>query len=413
MSIGGCGLAEVADRFGTPALVVDEGALRERARTYRRAFADLHPDSGVLFATKAFPSASVLAVLAEEGLGLDVASGNELAVAIAAGVDPGRAVLHGNAKTDEEIAFAMSQGIGHIVIDNLDDVGRIRRLAGGVQPVLLRVAVGVEADTHEAMATGGAASKFGVGIDVAGEVIELIRKEPTMRLDGLHAHIGSQIFSLAQFRQEVARLAELGSFPVYDLGGGLAARYTSEDGEAEIGEYAKALVGAAHEFLGEEVRLLVEPGRSMVAPTAVSLYTVVTVKRGRLVHVGVDGGMGDNLEVSLYGQRFQPWVLDRDRPAERCDLVGHHCESGDVLATNVDLATPEVGDRVVIPVTGAYTYTMSNNYNAAFRPPVIFCRDGEAREVVRRETMDDLLARELTIARPGASGSRSAAGGRR
>jgi diaminopimelate decarboxylase len=395
LMIGGCALTDVADRFGTPALVVDEGALRARAREYRRVFEARHADAGVLFATKAFPSASVLAVLSEQGLGLDVASGNELAIAIAAGADPAKAVLHGNAKTDAEIDFAIRSGIGHIVIDNLDDVHRIARLSHGVQPVLLRVAVGVDAETHASIATGHATSKFGVGIDRAPEVIRQIEREPSMRLDGLHAHIGSQIFSLPQFVEEVAALASLGRFGVYDLGGGLAARYTSDDPDADIDAYAAALVEAAHEHLGDDLRLLVEPGRSLVAPTAVSVYTVVTVKRGARVHVAVDGGMGDNLEVSLYGQRFQPSVLDRERPLQRCDLVGHHCESGDALALDVDLATPEVGDRIVVPVTGAYTYTMSNNYNAAFRPPVIFCRDGDARVVVRRETLDDLTARDV------------------
>lgn len=398
--IGGCALTDVADRFGTPALVIDEGALRGQARAFRHAFSSRHPDSRVLFATKAFPSAAVLSILASEGLGFDVASGNELAIALTAGVDPSHAVLHGNAKTDGEIEFALRKGIGHIVIDNLDDIRRIAQSAKRVQPVLLRVAVGVDADTHAAMATGHTASKFGVNVDVAKAVIGMIQDEPSMRLDGLHAHIGSQIFSLDQFAEAVAALASLGSFPVYDLGGGLAARYTSGDPRADVESYAETLVNATHAHLGADVRLLVEPGRSMVAPTAVSIYTVVTVKHGARVHVAVDGGMGDNLEVALYDQRFQPSILDRSGPLVRCDLVGRHCESGDVLARDAPLPTPRVGDRVVVPVTGAYTFTMSNNYNGACRPPVVGCNDGKARLLVRRETLDDLLRREVTLGPP-------------
>uniref|UniRef100_UPI003FA6C1DA diaminopimelate decarboxylase family protein n=1 Tax=Pseudarthrobacter sp. TaxID=1934409 RepID=UPI003FA6C1DA len=209
--------------------------------------------------------------------------------------------------------------------------------------------------------------------------------------------IGSQIFDLDQFRQEVAALAELPRFPVYDLGGGLASRYTSEDPAASVEHYAETLVGAVHEYLGKDVKLIVEPGRSMVASTGISLYQVVTVKRGVRTHVAVDGGMGDNLEVSLYGQRFQPWIMNADHRLEISDVVGRHCESGDVLVRDAVMPRAVVGDLVVVPVTGAYTYTMSNNYNAAFRPPVVFCRDGKSRLAVRRETINDLLVREVLL----------------
>ena len=396
--IGGCALSELAERFGTPALVVDEAALRGRAREFLTAFRSRHADAHVHFASKAFPSATVLGLLAGEGLGLDVASGNELSIALAGGARPDQMLLHGNAKTDAEIVLALRQGIGYIVIDNLDDVDRIARYATSPQRVLLRVTPGIAAQTHEANATGHIGSKFGVSMADAPDVIARIRREPNLQLDGLHAHIGSQIFELEQFRAEVAALATLERFPVYDLGGGLATRYTSSDPAVSIDDYADVLVSAAHRHLGEDVRLIVEPGRSMVAPTGVSVYRVVTVKRGVRTHVAVDGGMGDNLEVSLYGQPFQPWLLDRDAPLETVDLVGHHCESGDIMVRDATLPRAEVGDLVVVPVTGAYTYAMSNNYNAAFRPPVVLCRDGEATLAVRRETMDDLLVREVRLA---------------
>ena len=337
-------------------------------------------------------------MLGDAGLSFDVASGNELAIARAAGIDPGRMVLHGNAKTDDEIQDAIDGGVGYIVIDNLDDIDRISRLASRVQPVLLRVTPGVRAHTHDAIATGHAGSKFGVPLDHAPRMIERIRTEPSMRLDGLHMHIGSQIFDLAQFREAIAALATLERFAVYDVGGGLAARYTSDDPPVSIDDWARTVVETVHEHLGDDVRLLVEPGRSLVASTAVSLYTVVTVKHGIKTHVAVDGGMGDNLEVSLYGQRFQPWLLDGKGAPQVCDLVGHHCESGDVLAYDIELASARVGDLVVVPVTGAYTYTMANNYNAAFRPPVVLCGDGRRRLAVRRETLSDLLRREVLLA---------------
>jgi diaminopimelate decarboxylase len=397
LRIGGCALEDVAAEFGTPALVIDEQSLRLRAREYVTAFRNRHPNTDVHFASKAFPSAAVLATLAQEGISADVASGNELAIALAAGLDPKNLLLHGNAKADDEIVAALTAGIGYVVIDNLDDVDRLERLATGLQPVLLRVTPGIDAHTYDDVATGHLGSKFGIPIDLVPAVIARIRAVPSLRLDGLHAHIGSQIFDVAQFREEVAALATLERFGVYDLGGGLGARYTSADPVVSVEDYAEVLVSAVHEFLGPDVHLIVEPGRSMVANSGVTVYTVVTVKRGHRVHVAVDGGMGDNLEVSLYHQPFQPILLDRDGPIEVCDLVGHHCESGDQLVTDATLPTATIGDRVVVPVTGAYTFTMSNNYNGAFKQPVIFCRDGKARIVVRRETMDDLLRRELTL----------------
>ena len=401
LSVGGCALADVAAEFGTPALVLDEEGLRRQARAYLDAFRSRHSDTDVYFASKSFPSAAVLRVLGEEGLCADVASGNELAMARAGGLDATRMLLHGNAKTDAEITGALTAGIGYVVIDNLDDVERLARLGSDrVQPVLVRITPGVDAHTNAAIATGHAGSKFGIEIADAPAVIARIREVPSIRLDGLHAHIGSQIFDVAQFREAVAALAQLERFPVYDLGGGLAARYTHADPAVDLDGYAAALVSAVHEHLGTEVKLMVEPGRSMVASSGLSLYSVVTVKRAQRTHVATDGGMGDNLEVSLYEQPFQPMILDAsDRELETVDVVGHHCESGDVLVRDVRLPRAQIGDIVVVPTTGAYTFTMSNNYNAAFRPPVIFVRDGRARVVVRRETMDDLLRRELTVPR--------------
>jgi diaminopimelate decarboxylase len=400
LRIGGCSVVELANQYGTPAYIVDEGALRERARRYRTAFTDLHQPTSIYFACKAFPSASVIRALVEEGLGCDVVGG-ELAFAQAAGASPDMILMHGNAKTDADIQAALDAGIGWIVVDGFDDIERIARLARRRVPVLLRVVPGIDADTHDAMATGGAGSKFGIDADLVPEAVAQMRAEPLIDLQGLHAHIGSAVTNLDQFEAEVAALARFERFPIYDLGGGLGVRYVPSDEAPSIEEYAARMVSAVHRHLGRDVRLIIEPGRSMVAPVGVTLYRVVTVKRGARTHVAVDGGMGDNLEVSLYRQPFAPFVVGRwDGPMQTVDLVGRHCESGDVLVADAVLAEPRRDDLVVVPVTGAYCFTMANTYNAAPRPPVVFCHDGVFRVAVRRERPEELLLREMGLAEP-------------
>jgi diaminopimelate decarboxylase len=389
--VGGCRLRDLAAEFGTPAYVVDEGALRERAREYRDELRARWADSLAIFASKASPCTAVLRAVAEEGLGCDVAGAGELVHALAAGVDPARIYLHGNAKTDEDLWRALDAGVGTVVIDNLDDVDRLERLTEREQGVLVRVIPGVRPDTHAAVATGQDDSKFGLAPADARAAIERLRASDRLRLDGLHVHIGSQILDAQPFGRAVEALAALGEFAVYDLGGGLGARYTYADRPPSVAEYLDVLVGAAREHLPAGARLAIEPGRSLVARAGVTLYRVVTVKRGARTFVAVDGGMADNLEVSLYGQRFEATVADRVGGGEPVDLVGRHCESGDVLSAGVALREPRVGDVVAVPATGAYCFTMRNGYNGALRPPVVFVRDGEARLVVRRERYDDLL----------------------
>ena len=397
LTIGGVALADVAAEFGTPAFVVDEQNLRQTAREYLDAFNARHPGTDVHFASKALPCAPVTRILAEEGLGCDVASAGELAIALAAGFDPEHVLLHGNAKSDLDMQNALDAGVGVIVIDNGDDVDRLQRLATNPQRVLLRVNPAVPGETHAAMDTGSPEAKFGVSLEEAPALLQRIGSVPQLELLGLHVHIGSQLLDLEGFGKAAAALATLGRFPVYDLGGGLGIAYRPEDGAPSIADYAEATVTALHEHLDPDAQLIVEPGRSVVGRSMITLYDVITVKRGRLTHVAVNGGMGDNLEPMLYGQRFAPFVLDeqRGRAGEICELVGHHCESGDVLERGVELATPQVGDRIVMPVTGAYCYSLSNNYNGARRPPVVLCNDGEATLAVRRETFDDLLARNV------------------
>ncbi|HTA02694.1 MAG TPA: diaminopimelate decarboxylase [Streptosporangiaceae bacterium] len=399
LRIGGCSLTELAAEFGTPAFIIDEPALRDRARAFAGGLAARHPRSRVCFATKSFPSASMISVLASEGLGLDVVGAGELHIALAAGADPAGIVMHGNAKSDADIRAALDAEIGYIIVDGMDDIERIDRLARRPTPVLLRVSPGIESHTHAALATGGKASKFGVPVEQVPDALARMQAAPMIRMRGLHAHIGSQIVNLQQFEAEVAALATLGEFEVYDLGGGLGVRYEPGDVAPTIDEYLSVLVDAVHRYLPPGIELIIEPGRSLVAPVGVTLYRVLTMKQSGLLHVAVDGGMGDNLEYPLYGQRFTPLVIGRwDEPQLLVDLVGRHCEAGDIVTPAVMLRSPQLGDLVVVPVTGAYCFTMVNNYNGALRPPVIYCSDGRARLGVRRETTDELLARELTLA---------------
>jgi diaminopimelate decarboxylase len=399
LTVGGCRADDLADEFGTPVLVVDEVALRARAREYVDELAARWPRSRVVFASKAFPCTAVQRVMVEEGLGLDVAGGGEILTALKAGVDPALIVHHGNAKSDEEIALAVQHGVGLVVVDNADDVDRLEATVprGRRQDVLVRVIPGVTADTHSHVLTGHEGSKFGLAPADARKVIARIEHSARLRMQGLHVHVGSQILDVEPFAASVAPVAALGEFPVYDLGGGLGARYTWDDEPPSVAAYLDALVGAATEHLPADAEIVVEPGRSMVAASACTLYRVTTVKRGALTFVAVDGGMGDNLEVALFQQRFEAGIVGRfdGAGAERVTVVGRHCESGDVLVDGIDLPSPAVGDLLAVPVTGAYCFTMANNYNGNRRIPVVFAREGRARVVVRRETWDDLMARDV------------------
>jgi diaminopimelate decarboxylase len=398
LAVAGCPVGELARAVGTPAFLVDEEGLRVAARSYLRAFGDRWPASDVYFASKAFPCSAIVEVFAQEGLGCDVASAGELAVALAGGMPAERILLHGNAKTDDDIRAALDAGVGLIVVDSLDELDRLERLVRKPQSLLVRINPAIVAPTHEAMATGHEDSKFGLPLDQLRAAIDRIAADSLLRLEGVHVHIGSQVVELEPFERCVQTVASVGEFGVYDLGGGLGVRYTPEDPlYPTVEEFAERLLSAARRHLAAAARIIVEPGRSLVARAGVTVYTVVAVKRAGRTFVAVDGGMGDNLEPMLYGTRFAPLVLDADRPLERCDVVGRHCETGDRLVADAMLASPRVGDVIVVPVTGAYCFTMANNYNGACRPPVVLCRDGKARIVVRRETIADLLARDCDV----------------
>ncbi|MFF1380410.1 diaminopimelate decarboxylase [Streptomyces sp. NPDC058308] len=411
VSTGGIAVTRLAEEFGTPAYFVDEADFRARCQAWRAAFGD---DADVFYAGKAFLSRAVVRWLHEEGLNLDVCSAGELATALDAGMPAERIAFHGNNKTPDEIERAVVAGVGRIVLDSFQEIVRVSHIAerhGKRQPVQIRVTVGVEAHTHEFIATAHEDQKFGIAL-ADGQAAEAVRR--ALKLDGLeligiHSHIGSQIFDMAGFevsaRRVVQLLAEVRDehgveLPEIDLGGGLGIAYTSDDDPSEPHEIAKAL----NEIVSRECaaanlrtpRISVEPGRAIVGPTAFTLYEVGTIKplEGLRTYVSVDGGMSDNIRTALYDAEYTVALVSRSSDAEPVlvRVVGKHCESGDIVVRDAFLpADLAPGDLIAVPATGAYCRSMASNYNHALRPPVVAVKDGAARVIVRRETEDDLL----------------------
>ncbi len=460
IEVGGCDTIDLAREFGTPAYVVAEDDLRTRARAFVQAGREAgHEDFHVVFASKAFPCTAVLSLFAEEGLWCDVASGGELHLALNAGFPPERILMHGNAKAEAELRMALEHGIGLIVIDNFDEIERLARLTDAgpssserpdrdasradadqsahaptgrpahapvgtgshatrsSQEVLIRATPDVRGDTHEKISTGQADSKFGFSMADLPAAIDRVREVPGLSLQGIHAHIGSQLLELEPFRREAAALARIGNrvggFSIYDFGGGLGVAYTEAQHPPEIEEWVGALIGAAHEAgIDSGKRILVEPGRALTANAGLTLYTVESVKHNVSTWVAVDGGMSDNLRPMLYGATYEAHLADRfdsagaagralgagdgQSGATPCVLAGKHCESGDVIVREAFLADPRPGDVIVTPATGAYGFAMASNYNGVPRPPVLFCKDGDARVVVRRESFHDLTGRDVS-----------------
>ena len=398
LHVGGCDTLDLAAEYGTPLFVYDERHLRERCREALAVFGE-----GVAYATKAFLCKAMAALVHEEGLHLDVATGGELHVALAAGVPADRLVLHGNNKSRRELELALEAGVGRIVVDSNDEIDRLEGLhaeTGSVPRVLLRLTPGIEAHTHEYVSTGQNDSKFGFTVfdGTAAAAIERARISPAMELVGIHAHIGSQVFVVSSFAKAVAVIAEVAApfdLPEMSIGGGLGVPYVSDERAPTITEWGET-VRAACAAAGVRAKVSAEPGRSIAAAAAVTLYTVGTIKRipGVRTYVAVDGGMSDNPRPVLYGSGYEAFLaraadVDRDLTVT---IVGKHCESGDVLVRDADVpGDVAVGDVLGTPVTGAYGHSMGSNYNKVLRPPVVFVADGDARLVVRRETYDDLL----------------------
>ena len=400
LAIGGVGIDELVARFGTPLFVYDEEHLRARCREAVAAFG-----SQVAYATKAFLCKAMAALALEEGMLLDVSTAGELAVALAAGAPPASLVLHGNNKSEAELAEALELGVGRIVVDSFDEIDRLVRIGtDGPTRLSIRVTPGVAAHTHEYVMTGQEDSKFGFSLTsgAAGRALDALGSSP-LAVDGVHAHIGSQILRLDAFEEEVALLVPFvteAGLSELSIGGGLGVAYLNGEAAPSFAEWARTVKEACRAAgLPERVALSAEPGRAIVASAAVTCYTVGTIKTlpGIRTYVAVDGGMSDNPRPVLYGSGYEAFLASRasaPRPLV-CRVVGKHCESGDVLVAEAHL--PEdvaVGDVLVTPVTGAYGFSMASNYNRLPRPAVVFVSGGQARVVVRRETVEDLLRLE-------------------
>jgi diaminopimelate decarboxylase len=401
LSVGGVDLCELASDRGTPLFVYDEAHLRQRCRDAVAAFGD-----GVAYGSKAFLCRAMAHLVFEEGMDIDVATGGELHVALSAGVPAERLVFHGNNKSEAELEFALTAGVGRIVVDSFDELDRLEPLAarpGQSAPrVLVRVTPGVEAHTHEFIRTGQDDSKFGFGLasGAAADAVKRVEASPALELVGIHAHIGSQIFLLESFTAEIQAMAAFfGPLGLRELciGGGLGVPYVNGEPELSFSDWAATVRSACRDAgIDDAVRLTAEPGRSIAASAAITLYRVGTIKElpDIRTYVSVDGGMSDNPRPVLYGsgyEAFLPRTVDAARPRV-VTVVGKHCESGDVIVR--DAHVPDdlgVGDVLATPVTGAYGYSMASNYNKVPRPAIVFVRDGAVREVVRRETFDDLL----------------------
>ena len=399
LSIGGVAVAEIAAQFGTPTFIYDEQHLRETCREAVAAFGE----DRVIYATKAFINTAVVQLMNEEGLLLDVATGGELFVALNAGVPASRCVMHGNNKSEDELRTAMTAGLRHIVIDSFDEIERIERLHAEGLPaprVQLRITPGLHVETHAYVSTGQDDSKFGFNLNNgdAHRAVERARSSQAMDLVGIHCHIGSNVVTVANFEDAWRVMVDLFvplSLPEITLGGGLGVAYTADDTAPTMQQWADVLKRATS-ALPEGIAVYVEPGRSIVASAAITVYSVGTVKPidGIRTYVSVDGGMSDNPRPMMYGsvyEAFDPLRVTAPRTA-KARIVGKHCESGDILILDAPIAEDvKVGDLLATPVTGAYGYTMASNYNKVPRPAIVFVSNGVARLVTRRETLEDLI----------------------
>jgi diaminopimelate decarboxylase len=415
LQIGDLDVRELATRFGTPLFVLDEQDVRSRCQEYLEAFGG---DAGVYYAAKAFCSRAMLRWVSEEGLGVDVCTGGELEVALSAGVSPDMITMHGNNKSLDELSRAVEADVGHIVVDSFEEIARLAFVVQGTAKrphVLVRVTTGVEAHTHEFMATAHDDQKFGFSLasGAADEAVRRVLAAPGLDFAGLHSHIGSQIFDTAGFEVAAHRVLDLAvrirdehdiSIAELDLGGGFGIAYTPEDDAPSVKELAQSLrriVDGQCAAAGLPVpRLTVEPGRAIVGSSTVTLYTVGTIKDvdGLRTYVSVDGGMSDNIRTALYDASYSCALVSRSSSAAPMlsRVVGKHCESGDIVVRHAWLpADLAPGDLIAVPGTGAYCRSLASNYNHVPRPPVVAVRDGAAREIVRRETVADLLALDV------------------
>lgn len=411
ITVGGVALADIADQYGTPTYVLDETEVRRRCRVYRKHF----PDAEIIYAAKALLTKSVAAWVTQEGLSVDVCSAGELAIALAADVDPARIVLHGSGKPFAELEAAVHAGVGRIVIDSLTEITLLAAVANRRQRVLLRLSPDIDVHGHPAVRTGVIDQKFGfpLGSAAATEAIDRIVRQPMLELVGFHCHLGSQIHDPDYYGEAVRRLvAEMArvrreygiDLPQLDLGGGHAVAYRCGDAEMDVAALADIVEDALDSACAlnhcARPRISLEPGRAIVARAGVTLYRVMTVKHivGGRTFVIVDGGMNDNPRVALYGARYEAVVANRHPtgPHMTATVAGRYCEAGDILAADISLPSDlRPGEVLAIPCTGAYHHSLASSYNGVGRPPIISVRNGRCSELVRRETPADLLSRDL------------------
>ena len=416
LTIGGCDATELAEQYGTPLYVLDEATLRSKCRQFAGAFAARYPNAQAVYASKAYINPALARIFAEEGLGLDVVSGGELAVAVAGDVPLDKVYFHGNNKTPAELEEAVAAGIGRVVVDSFHELDLLERIcadAGKTQDILVRVSPGIDPHTHAYTTTGIIDSKFGFSIQTgdAEKAIQQAIAAPHLNLQGLHFHLGSPIFELEPYQAATdlvlrfaAGLREQGlNLQEFSPGGGFAIAYTRNDQPPAAEDYAEAIVGtltATCDELGMELpALVIEPGRSIIGPAGVALYRIGAIKNipGVRTYVSVDGGMGDNIRPALYQASYE--VLSANRPGAEPDatvtIAGKYCESGDVLASDILLPAPEAGDVIAIPAAGAYCPSMASNYNLNPRPPIVLVNDGESRLIRRRESYADMMLCDL------------------
>ena len=413
LTIGGCDVVELAAEFGTPLYVFDEATLRRACAEYRNEFSLVYPNSLVIYAAKAFLNRALAKVINEEGLGLDVVSGGELSIARSVDFPMEKVYLHGNNKLQDEVELAVSCGIGRIVIDNIQEISAINdaaRNAGITQDVLLRITPGIDAHTHRHVATGIVDSKFGLPVasGQAKEAAVTAMSASNLSLIGLHVHLGSLIFSAEPYREAIkvvfrfaAGLREGHGIEMQEFspGGGFAIQYTRDAPAPDAAHFANAIAEAVQsrstELGIQPPRLILEPGRAIVGRSGVAVYRTGAIKDIPSVrrYISVDGGMADNIRPALYGSRYEALIANKATvdATERVSIAGKYCESGDILASDVQLPRVDAGDIVVIPVAGAYSLPLASNYNASLKPAIVMVKDGKARIIRRRESYDDLL----------------------
>ena len=419
LTIGGADAVELAAEFGTPAYVLDENTIRENCRIYKKAATECFgADALPLYASKALCFSGIYKLVAAEGLGVDCVSGGELYTAKKAGFPAEKIYFHGNNKTDKDISDALDMGVGTFVVDNTDELDALSAIAtarGVTQRILLRITPGIDPHTHRAVVTGNVDSKFGSAIET-GQAMEIVKRAIATKgvaLAGLHCHVGSQIFDTAPFSDaasimirfiaDIARECDGFEIEELNLGGGLGVKYTEYDREIDyaktIGEMASIIKGYCKEHGIRLPRIILEPGRSLVAAAGATLYTVGSVKeiKGFRNYISVDGGMPDNPRYALYQSQYTALIANRaTAPRDyRATLAGRCCESGDLLGENMEIQSAKRGDILAVLVTGAYNYSMASNYNRLPRPPVIMVKDGAARVAVKRETYDDITANDV------------------